>query len=132
MVRLSSTDQNKYRTLLEAYRDTPVVETTPGQETDPIRYRAQRRLSASESEDLVERYRAGGTVRGLAESFRMSREGVRSALRRANVAIRTVELLPLQLEEARHLRAEGWSLNKLGARYGMDPKTVKSRLGLAT
>ncbi|WP_181110572.1 hypothetical protein [Rathayibacter sp. AY1B8] len=33
-----------------------------------------------------------------------------------------------QLEDAASLKTRGWSLNQLGALYGVDPKTMKKRL----
>jgi hypothetical protein len=51
------------------------------------------------------------------------------ALKRGDVPTRKVELSERQLAEARRLRLdEGWSLNKLGRHFGVDPKTMKRRL----
>jgi len=33
-----------------------------------------------------------------------------------------------QLEEAARLQGDGWSMNRLGAKFGLDPKTMKVRL----
>ncbi|WP_337189959.1 ABC transporter permease [Rathayibacter iranicus] len=74
------------------------------------------------------KYAAGGNIRQLAASWGVSREAVRSALRQQHVPVRQVVLTDRQLEDAAALKTRGWSLNQLGALYGVDPKTMKARL----
>lgn len=46
-------------------------------------------------------------------------------LKRADVPIRKPQFSGGRIEEAAQLYASDWSLNRLGHKFGMDPKTVK-------
>lgn len=87
-----------------------------------------RRLNAEQIEQLVAEYRAGATTYQLAKHWQIHRHTVTAHLERAGEPIRRPFLTPEQLVEAAELWAEGWSINRLARKYGMDPKTMKSRL----
>ncbi|OOB92047.1 hypothetical protein B0T42_02135 [Rathayibacter sp. VKM Ac-2630] len=86
------------------------------------------RLSDEQKTKLAAEYAAGGNIRQLAMSWGVSREAVRSALKQQHVPVRQVVLTENQLEDAASMKTRGWSLNQLGALYGVDPKTMKARL----
>lgn len=86
------------------------------------------RLSDEQKAKLASEYMTGGNIRQLATSLGVSREAVRSALKQQRVPVRQVVLTPRQLADAAELKTQGWSLKKLGALYGVDPKTMKARL----
>jgi lambda repressor-like predicted transcriptional regulator len=88
----------------------------------------QVRLSDERKVKLAAEYAAGGAIRQLATSWGVSREAVRSTLRQQHIAMRQVKLTTRQLADATELRTQGWSLNRLGALYGVDPKTMAKRL----
>ncbi|MBN9207592.1 MAG: hypothetical protein J0H96_02890 [Microbacterium ginsengisoli] len=90
---------------------------------------AQHRLTPTEVEEIAAEYRAGRTLPRIAKRWGINRETARLALTRAGEPVRERGTLsPAMLEEARQLEAEGWSLNRLGGRFGIDPKTIKKRL----
>jgi DNA-binding CsgD family transcriptional regulator len=90
---------------------------------------AQHRLTQAETEQIAAEYRTGGTLPQIAKRWCINRETARLALTRAGEPVRERgALTPSMLEEALRLRAEGWSLNRLGAKFGIDPKTMKKLL----
>lgn len=88
----------------------------------------QRRLTQVEAELLAAEYRGGKTTYELASDWKINRSTVTMALKRAEVPIRRPRLSREQLLEAVALREEGWSFNRLGAKFGIDPKTIKARV----
>lgn len=70
----------------------------------------QHRLTPDEVRQIGEEYQAGISIRHLADTWHISRETVRLALKRAGVPTRKVELTEKQLGDARRLQLEGWSL----------------------
>jgi hypothetical protein len=131
-VRLSDADQNKQLQVLQAVRAVIEERTIRSESNDVPRkaiVQAQHRLTQAEIEQIAAEYRAGGTLPQIAKCRGINRETARLALTRAGEPIRDRGMLsPSMLEEALRLEAEGWSLNKLGARFGIDPKTMKKRL----
>lgn len=109
--------------------DTEQSDTPPTDREGVVRiHQPQKRLSSEETAQLAVVYRQGSTIRQLARDQHMSREAVRTALSRARVQTRKSTLRGAQLNEARELRLQGWSLNQLGKKFGVDPKTIKKRL----
>lgn len=89
----------------------------------------QHHLTAREIAEIGAQYGTGASTYKLAERWGINRDTVTLALKKAGVEVRERgQLTPLQLQEARRLQAEGWSLNRLGRRFGLDPKTMKKRL----
>lgn len=130
LVLLSDTYQNNSERVLEAAREVLAgAVVRPVAEPARALKQCQHRLSADETATIAAEYQAGASTYQLAKTWHVSRETVTLALRRAGVEARERGVLtPPQLVEARRLRGEGWSLNQLGARYGIAPKTVRRRL----
>ncbi|WP_157593798.1 hypothetical protein [Rathayibacter tritici] len=131
-VHLSATNQKRWERALVAARTEINRGKEPEKAAPPVGVRALRqrqvRLSGEQKAKLAAEYAAGGNIRQLATSWGVSREAVRSALRQQHVPVRQVVLTERQLEDAASLKTRGWSLNRLGALYGVDPKTMKARL----
>lgn len=131
MVRLSETEQNKAARALNL-----ALRVLGGELPQPPRHRPgvqtvvqqQRRLTPAETELVAAEYRDGKTTYELATDWQINRSTVTMALKRARVPIRRPRLSHEQLLEAAALRQEGWSFNRLGAKFGIDPKTIKARL----
>lgn len=76
----------------------------------------------------MERYRAGSTVKELACAFDISRETVGQHLNRRGVERRVQGLQPEDVPQAAELYRTGWSLAKLGEKFGTAANTVRTRL----
>jgi len=131
-VPLGATDQNKHRQVLLAVRQLEA--TSPARHDREgagrrVLTQAQHRLTSAEVEQITAEYHAGEALRSIAVRWGINRETARLALKRAGAATRKHgEIEPSALKEARQLQDEGWSLNRLGAKFGIDPKTMKKRL----
>jgi IS30 family transposase len=90
----------------------------------PVR-RKVRQLSQDEVDRLVEEYKNGKTVYELGAEFSIHRTTVSRILERHDVTMRRLVLNESQRDEVARLRAEGWSYNRLGERFGVDPATVR-------
>ena len=77
---------------------------------------------------LVEGYLAGKTVYELGRSFGIARQTVSEHLHRRGVPMRRRGLDEAQRPEVLRLRDEGWSLKRLGERFGVDASTVRNAL----
>jgi DNA-binding CsgD family transcriptional regulator len=129
-VLLSEADQNKWEqarqqgSKLLAGAVSTRVETPRHALKQP-----QRRLTSAEAAALAAEYVAGASTYELSSRWCINRDTVTLVLKKAGVGIRERgQLTPQQLEEARRLRAGGWSLIRLGRHFGIDPKTMKKRL----
>lgn len=69
-------------------------------------------------------------MKELAGRFGIHRTTVAEHLRRQAVARRRPGLTDRELDQARTLRMEGWSYQRLGERFGCDAETVRQRLRL--
>lgn len=123
VVHLSEVDQNQQRQVLLAAR--AVLDGTSRRVRDPepkhLIRQEQHRLNSGEIEQIAAEYRAGGTLPQIAKRWRINRETAPLALTRAGEPVRDRAVLtPSMLDEAVRLRAEGWSLNRLRARFGVD------------
>lgn len=131
-VPLGATDQNKHRQVLVAVRQLAAMPSAYRERAAARRKvptQAQRRLNRAEIEQIAAEYQTGEALQEVAKRWGINRETARLALRRAGVSARKHgEIEPSLLAEARRLRVDGWSLNQLGARFGIDPKTMKKRL----
>jgi hypothetical protein len=86
-------------------------------------------LTSAEVEQITAEYRGGEALRMIAQRWGINRETARLALKRAGVPTRRRgDIARSSLEEARRLRGAGWSLNRLGKEFGVDPKTMKKHL----
>jgi DNA-binding NarL/FixJ family response regulator len=133
LVRLTEAGEKQLAQALKAAREllsseAPVSVRDPDYEPTRRNRQAQHRLTPDEVDQIGKEYRAGMSIREIAMTRKLHRETAALAVRRAGVPTRKVELSEIQLSEAASLYAEGWSLNQLGKRYGVDPKTIKKRL----
>ena len=97
----------------------------------PARRQSQHRLDASAVAELIDGYLAGAKIKDLAQRFGVHRTTVTCLLRRHNVQPRPVGLSPGQLNDTTRLYREGWSLAKLGDKFGVDDMTERRYLLLA-
>ena len=89
-----------------------------------------RRLSPAEVSELADQYVGGLTVDQLAAKWSINRGTVMGHLKRQSVQTRRPSgaLEGERLAEATELYRSGVSLNRLGKRFELDPKTVRARL----
>lgn len=90
--------------------------------------RTARPLQPSEVDRLVEAYRAGASVAELAAQFGVHRETAGKYLQARGIDTRDVGFSLEQIQEAARLYGEGWSLARLGERFGVNDGTVRARL----
>jgi transposase-like protein len=83
----------------------------------------QTRLSPTDIERLVARYRTGTPINDLAAEFEINRTTVMKHIERMGAPRRRGVVLD-HLDEARRLYEQGWSLARLGRHLGVDPGTV--------
>jgi lambda repressor-like predicted transcriptional regulator len=83
----------------------------------------QRRLSEADAYKLVAAYRQGAGVKELAKHFGIHRDTVSEVLKRAGVVRRTVGLSTPDITTAAELYRAGWSLVRLGEKFGVDGTT---------
>lgn len=88
----------------------------------------QRRLTAEQVDQLLDEYRAGASMKDLANQWRLHRTTVAAHLRRAGVAPRRRGVPAARLLEAVRLYGQGWSCKRLAERYGCDDETVRQAL----
>ncbi len=88
----------------------------------------QRRLTAEQVDQLLSEYRAGASMKDLADQWRLHRSTVAAHLGRAGVALRRRGVPDARLGEAVRLYGEGWSCQRLAERYGCDDETVRQAL----
>jgi hypothetical protein len=90
-----------------------------------------KRLDAPSVAELIDGYRGGAKIKDLAQRFGVHRTTVTCLLRRHGVQSRPVGLSPGQIDDATRFYREGWSLAKLGDKFGVDDMTVRRYLLLA-
>lgn len=90
----------------------------------------QRRLTPEQVDELVQAYRAGGTIKGLAVQFRIHHTTVMAHLdRRGVVRRRRGQVLSQeQADDAVALYQAGWSLHAVAAKIGSDHRVVRESL----
>ena len=87
--------------------------------------RKARRLTPDEVDLLITGYQSGKTVYQLGTEFGIHRVTVGKLLKRSGVAMRMTGLDESDRDEITRLRNDGWSYARLGARFGVDPATVR-------
>ena len=90
------------------------------------------RLTGAQLDRLVEGYLAGKSVYELGRQFGIARQTVSEHLHRHGVPMRMRGLDDALRSEITRLRDEGWSLKRLGDRFGVDASTVRNFLLRAT
>lgn len=88
----------------------------------------QHRLSAAEAVALARAYQAGATMYELAVQFGVHRTTVATTLRKLGIPLRRQGLHGTELQDAIGLYGDGWSLARLGERFGCDAETVRQAL----
>jgi transposase-like protein len=70
----------------------------------------------------------GATLSELAKQFQINPMTATAHLKRQGIKLRQRGLTQTQIEEAVHLYVNGWSLTKIGERFGIYPHSVRYRL----
>lgn len=108
---------------------TPQVEAVGVDPAVATSARENRMLSPGEIIELVEAYRRGATERSLARRFGAHRHTISRHLQRAGVVKRPkVKMTKVWLARARELRAQGWSMERIGRELGVGGSTVRKAL----
>jgi hypothetical protein len=97
----------------------------------PASRQANVRLDPYQANALAAAYRDGKTIKELAGRYGIHRVTAASMLRRLGVERRRTGLSDEQVDEARHLFSEGWSLARLAEQYDVDDMTVRRYLLLS-
>jgi hypothetical protein len=90
--------------------------------------RVQRRFTAAEAAEIVKQYLADQTMNELARAYGIHRRTVAYCLRKQGVAPRQLGLPGEHLNQAAALYRVGWSLARIGKRYGTTDMTVRRAL----
>lgn len=85
----------------------------------------QRRFTAAEAAEIAEQYLAGQTMNRIARTYGVHRRTVAHCLQKREVPRRQLGLSPDQLEQAVALYDAGWSLARIGDKYGTTDMTVR-------
>ncbi|MGV1034918.1 MAG: hypothetical protein ACOYBP_06840 [Microbacteriaceae bacterium] len=93
--------------------------------------KAQPRISDERADQIVEAYRSGMTVYGLAGEFGCHRVTISAVLKRRGVAMRRMSPSDEQVAEMIRLYESGLSLSKVGERLGFNATTVLHRIRAA-
>lgn len=97
--------------------------------TAPLMVRQQQhRLTATEKVAIAQQYQAGAEMRELAAAFRVHRTSISHCLRELGIPLRHQGLRAEDLPVAARLYEGGWSLARLGKKYGCTHTTVRLRL----
>jgi lambda repressor-like predicted transcriptional regulator len=90
----------------------------------PAPRQKQIRLDAHQSSALAAAYRDGKTIKELAQRYGVHRTTVSALLRRSDVELRRGGLTSGDVLAVSQMYASGWSLAKLGRKFGVDAATV--------
>jgi hypothetical protein len=93
-------------------------------------FRLSQRLGQETIRQIVARYEAGEPSTALMQAFGLSKGSVLEVLRDARVAMRNQGLSDGQIEEAERLYETGWSLARIGGKFGVDHTVVRRQLML--
>jgi hypothetical protein len=121
----------RYSNQTDVLSELMTVLTLPTQTRDPGLCKPrqkQRRLGELEQLELVNAYRAGDSVYGLADRFGIARQTVSAVLERHGVARRYRILTPQDVDAAVRLYESGLSLVAVGERLGANASTVLNTL----
>jgi transposase len=88
----------------------------------------QHRLDGAATVLMVERYRSGTAIRPLATEFGVHRTTVATPLHRYRVEMRQGGLSEGQVDGAGQFYGDGWSLAKIGNKFGVGEMTVRRHL----
>jgi lambda repressor-like predicted transcriptional regulator len=88
----------------------------------------QKRLTSYEVVQVIQLYHCGAVMRELADRFGVHKHTISECLKRMGVPLRRQGLRDEDVEEAAQLYAEGWSLARLGQKYGCAHSSVRNAL----
>ena len=91
-------------------------------------YQPVRHLRRSEVDQLVRAYGGGAKVAELAALFGIHRETVGKHLQARGIDTRGAKISAEEIQEAAALYRQGWSLDRLAKKFGINDGTVRSRL----
>jgi lambda repressor-like predicted transcriptional regulator len=94
----------------------------------PTLRQAQRRLTSAEQVQVAQHYRDGTQMRELAVQYGVHRTTISNCLKRLAIPLRNLGLQPGDIEEAARLYEQGWSLARLGEKFGCDHTDVHRKL----
>ncbi|UVY83217.1 helix-turn-helix domain-containing protein [Brachybacterium sp. NBEC-018] len=89
---------------------------------------AGKRLSRDTAEAIADAYRAGQTMKQIAQDLQLHRTTISETLRREGVPKRQKGLTLGQAKQAEHLYATGDSLATIGRRLNVDATTIRNVL----
>lgn len=95
---------------------------------EAVKLQRQRRLSKDEVAQLASDYKAGKTVRELAELYHIHRTTVMDHLRRSGIPKQAPKLTREQIAQAKYMRNLGVSYAKIGKIFGVDAETITRKL----
>ncbi|MDQ2846110.1 MAG: hypothetical protein M3Y77_07125 [Actinomycetota bacterium] len=87
--------------------------------------RAQRRFTPAEAAKIAEQYCTGQTMNHLARTYSVHRRTIAHCLQKQEVALRQVGLSLEHIIPAAALYRAGWSLARIGDKYGTTDMTVR-------
>lgn len=126
LVEVLTGPRSRLRSL--ASLQAPDCERTPVRRPNLPERHVQRRLTEAEIVALALAYRSGRDMDELAAEFKVHRVTVAGQLRRLAVPLRRQGITDDNLPEATRLYREGWSLARLGEKYGCHAETVRQAL----
>jgi len=91
-------------------------------------YDFPKRVTSTEVDELVDAYRTGVGVNELARRYDLHRHTVAKRLQARGIDTNAPKISPHDIRRAADLYREGWSLARLGERFGIDDGTMRSRL----
>ena len=91
-------------------------------------FKLSQRLGPNTIRQIVRRYEAGEPSTALMAAFGLSKGSVLKVLREAGAVMRNQGLNDGQIEEAQQLYEIGWSLARVGEKFGVDHGTVWRQL----
>ena len=86
------------------------------------------RLDDAQTQQLIDSYQAGSTIYQLADQFDIERRTVSAILHRHDVPMRRRGLTDDQINDAKRLYQQGWSLARIGNHMNVTADTVRARL----
>jgi hypothetical protein len=133
-VDLSGADSGKWGPLLEHSRRVRSEPPTDASTADSKNRchatprQRQKRLAASEVDEIVAAYRSGLNIYQLSKQFGCHRSTISNHLKSRGVAMRLTPLTAAQVDRAMELYGTGLSLVNVGVLVGADAETVRQHL----
>ncbi|MCP4308417.1 MAG: hypothetical protein GY788_26760 [bacterium] len=108
----------------------PPTSQDPAPARATVQATRQRRLTPDETEDLVNRYRAGSSTRELATECGLHRHTISRRLAAEGVYLRAKQRRfdDAAIDKARQLYQEGWTLARLASEYDVGRETIRREL----